>query len=196
MAERARLVSGTFVATYWYVIALCGGAVGLLVVLGLASLWAEAGGKPRLPRDDEEDPEEKDGLDGRRRATQRRQPDEAEGPAEDDVPPWEQPGAVRRDCEPDRGPQLVLLGRLSLWLIAVGLIVGAVVLLATVPIAIVVLTMASRDRAKMRAGTMDPAGEPLARKGVRYATAALVVSVLALLGVGCLVVTVIASAAG
>jgi hypothetical protein len=37
-----------------------------------------------------------------------------------DVRPWEQPGAVRRDCEPHRGPALLLLARVGLGLAVPG----------------------------------------------------------------------------
>jgi hypothetical protein len=52
--------------------------------------------------------------------------------------------------------------------------------------------MASRDRTKMRAGTMDPAGEWLTRKGARYARAALVTVGLVALAIGGLVAATIA----
>ena len=96
------------------------------------------------------------------------------------------------DCEPDRGTTLLWLGRLSLWLIAGAALVGAIALLPVLPLAIAVLVMSSRDRAKMRAGTMDPAGERLTAKGARYAKATLVMFVLLVLAVGGLVAAMIA----
>ena len=51
--------------------------------------------------------------------------------------------------------------------------------------------MASHDRAKMRAGTMDPTGEALTRKASRYGKAALVVCAMILLGAGCLGYTLV-----
>jgi hypothetical protein len=143
----------------------CLAGLGLVAALVLAVLWAEYGGWPPPRRAQAED-------------------DEAD---DDDRPPWERPGAVRRDCEPHRGEMLVWLGRLSVWLIVATVVVGAVSVVAAVVVAIVVMAMASRDRAKMRAGTMDPAGEPLARKASRYGMAALIVCGLVLVGVGCLV---------
>jgi hypothetical protein len=151
--------------------------LGMLVAVGIGTLWAEFGGKQLSLRDDAARPPDWD--------------EDTEGSAEDDELPWEQPGAVRRDCEPDRGPMLLWLGRLSLWLIATTCLLGAVALLPVFPLAIAVLVMASRDRAKMRAGTMDPAGEALTRKGARYARAALVTVVLILLAIGGLVAALI-----
>src|SRR5262249_10530030 len=42
-------------------------------------------------------------------------------PDDADPRPWERPGAVRRDCEPDRGQTLLLLGCSALVLGVVGL---------------------------------------------------------------------------
>jgi hypothetical protein len=165
----------------------------LLVAVGVASLWAECGGKRPPTREDSEDPEESDPSNGGGGAARRQDSHEdAEAPAGDDERPWEQPGAFRLDCEPDRGTTLLWLGRLSLWLIAGAALVGAAALLPVLPLAIAVLVMASRDRAKMRAGTMDPAGEWPTRKGARYAKAALVVLVLFILAFGGLVAAMIA----
>jgi hypothetical protein len=146
-------------------------ALGLLVAVSIATLWAEVGGKRPRHEDTERDP--------------------WDDPAEEDAQPWEQPGAVRRDCEPHRGTTVLWLGRFSLWIIAWVVLLGAVALLAVLPLAFTVLAMAARDRAKMRAGTMDPAGERLTAKGVRYARAALVTLVLALLAVAGLVASML-----
>jgi hypothetical protein len=161
---------------------VCLVGLGLLVAVGGATLWAEAGGKRRPQRQDAESPAESGPGDDRAGAARPQPSDEdAEGEAEEDERPWERPGAVRRDCEPDRGTTLLWLGRLSLWLLVLGVLLGAAVLVPVFPLAIAVLVMASRDRAKMRAGTMDPAGERLTRKGARYAQAALATVVLAVL---------------
>jgi hypothetical protein len=158
-------MGGAFATTYSWV-PFCAGGIGLVVAFVFAIVWAEVGGRRPPGRDDE-------------------------GATADDRPPWEQPGAVRRDCEPHRGTMLLGLGRLSLWLVALSLLLGLMSVVLAVPLAVVVLVMASRDRAKMRAGTMDPAGESLARKGSRYGTAALVLCALVLLGVGCFVYAVV-----
>jgi hypothetical protein len=92
--------------------------------------------------------------------------------------PWEQPGAVRRDCEPHRGPALRLLGWAGVTLMAGGLPLGCcgTVLLGPVPLpgglagpALLFLLpalaltsgvawAARRDLAGMREGLRDPAG--------------------------------------
>jgi hypothetical protein len=159
-------MSGPFAIYSWYPI--CLGFVVLVAAAAVAVLWAEAGGKRPADSDDSEDV-----------------------PPEGDRPPWEQPGAVRRDCEPDRGTTLLWLGRVSVGLVVGAFLLGVVALAAAAPIAVAVLVMASRDRAKMRAGTMDPRGEWLTRKGARYATGTLVLAALVLLGVGCFVYEVI-----
>jgi hypothetical protein len=173
-------MSGAFATLYSWT-PICVGAVGLLVAVGVATLWAEAGDKRPPPPDDSDDLAEMDRLDGRPVASRREERDEAE----DDRP---LPEGVRRDCEPDRGTMLLWLGRLSLWLIVMSFVLGALALVTAVPLAIVILVMASRDRAKMRAGTMDPAGERLTGKGARYAAASLVlIALIVFVGVGCLV---------
>ncbi len=160
------------------------GILGVLIAVGLGTAWAEYGGRPRkLPEDGEARLESEPPDDGAEAA--------AEG--EDDRP-WEQPGAVRLDCEPDRGNTLLWLGRLSLWSIAGAALVGAVALLPVLPLAISVLVMAGRDRAKMDAGTMDPRGEGPTRRGARYARAALVVFALLVVALGALIGALIAFA--
>ena len=72
--------------------------------------------------------------------------------------PWERPGAVRRDCEPDRGDLLLLLGTLSLACGALScclLVPGFLGL----PLGMTVMAMAGRDLRQMEAGRMDPQGE-------------------------------------
>jgi hypothetical protein len=118
------------------------------------------------------------------------------GPADDDasVRPWEEPGAVRRDCEPHRGPALLLAARAGLGLAAVSAAVnvGAVLLLGVSPrdplaaaagAAGLTLTAtawawgaavwraAAGDLALMRAGRVDPAGRAQAL-GARFRAAA------------------------
>jgi len=104
--------------------------------------------------------------------------------SDDDDRPWERPGAVRRDCEPHRGPLLLGLAWATVGASAVafGLVVMAVmppsysglvwlVLLAAAggivtlrpPLAFVARVLARRDIEKMRTGLMDPAGEHAAQ---------------------------------
>ena len=75
----------------------------------------------------------------------------------DDERPWEQPAAVRRDCEPHRGVLLRALGGASVVLVALTMVLVVPGLLA-VPFSVSVLVAARRDLRKMAAGVMDPAG--------------------------------------
>jgi hypothetical protein len=82
----------------------------------------------------------------------------AEHPQPDAPRPWEEPGAVRRDCEPHRGRLLRFLG--------IGVIVWAALSLylvvlspAGVALGAALWWRARRDLAEMNAGTRDPAGE-------------------------------------
>jgi hypothetical protein len=95
------------------------------------------------------------------------------------VRPWEEPGAVRRDCAMHRGPLLGLLATLSVIVgcLAAGLLWPAIV---SIPFALVVWAMARRDLALMDAGLMDPQG----RKATQEArNTALGAALLPLLGV-------------
>jgi hypothetical protein len=97
----------------------------------------------------------------------------------DEPRPWEEPGAVRRDCAPHRaawlrrlaGPALVLCGAALFW---------GVTGLVGVPLALVLRAAAGRDLARMQAGTMDPDGRPATEHARRLAEAALWVGVTAL----------------
>jgi hypothetical protein len=94
------------------------------------------------------------------------------GDARDDERPWEQAGAVRRDCEPHRGDALQLVGGLSAtfgvfalalalppcvrgWL---GLVGVAACSFVALPTGLIAWLCANQDLAKMRAGVMHPAG--------------------------------------
>ena len=101
----------------------------------------------------------------------------------EDDRPWEQPGAVRRDCEPHRGDVLLGLGRISLacGLLSLCLCVPAAI---SVPLGLVVWLLAERDLAKMAAGQMDPAGRELTQAGNSYAQAGMAVPLLGALGYG------------
>ena len=81
----------------------------------------------------------------------------AEAGQDDDRPPWEQPGAVRRDVAPHRGHWL-------LWL-SYGVRVLGLVSFAFPPVGVLVLLLvgvlsrvAERDLDHMTRGTMDPRG--------------------------------------
>jgi hypothetical protein len=73
------------------------------------------------------------------------------------VPPWELPGAVRRDCEPHRGLLLQRAARLVIALGAFGAVLFVPALLCF-PLGAAVWRMARRDLTLMRLGLMDPAG--------------------------------------
>jgi hypothetical protein len=81
---------------------------------------------------------------------------EAELPGDDR--PWEKPGGVRRDCQPHRSGMLLFLATVSILcsLFSCLLLPGLIGL----PLAISVSISARRDLGKMKAGLMDPGGEP------------------------------------
>jgi hypothetical protein len=83
--------------------------------------------------------------------------------------PWEQPGAVRRDCRPHRGDLLVALGNLCLGLgfLSLWFLLPACV---AVPLAGVVWLLARRDLVRMKAGLIDPAGARLTGRSATLAT--------------------------
>ena len=113
------------------------------------------------------------------------------GPAEGDERPWEQPGCVRRDCEPHRGRLLLAVGNVSLFCgfftvaffftALVGLAVGNVSLLcgalsfALFPALVGLLCgitawwMARRDLGRMGTGLMDPAGKGPTERALYWA---------------------------
>ena len=81
--------------------------------------------------------------------------------AEESIPPWEQPGCFRRDCEPHRGTLLW-------WLAFASLFLGVLALLPCwdwlfglvgIPLGLCSRYLAKADLANMQAGLMDPAGE-------------------------------------
>jgi hypothetical protein len=76
--------------------------------------------------------------------------------------PWEEPGAVRRDCEPHRTPYLHLLTGLTLMasiLSACCPVFG----LVSVPLTLAVWAAVRHDLALMDAGRMDPEGRRVAQ---------------------------------
>src|SRR5262245_56625636 len=85
----------------------------------------------------------------------------------DEVPPWERPGAVRRDWEADRNWLLRRLERASL---ARGARSVCFVLPALVglPLGVTTWVLAQRDLTKMQAGNMDPTGAEQTRLARGY----------------------------
>ncbi len=89
-----------------------------------------------------------------------------EGITDKPVPPWELPGAVRRDCKPHRGELLRRLDLLAVLLAWAGALLIVPSLLALALVA-VICVMARHDPALMRLGLMDPAGEADTRRAGR-----------------------------
>ena len=88
--------------------------------------------------------------------------------------PWERPGAVRRDAEPDRGLLLCVLGLAALVLAPVGgVVLGAVV-----------WHMANEDMRQMRAGRMHTGGRWDAEHARQFGTSAVVVGAFMYAGLG------------
>jgi hypothetical protein len=73
--------------------------------------------------------------------------------------PWEEPGNVRRDCEPHRGKGLLLLGTIArVW--ALLSLISCLPGLIAFPLGLIVHSMSERDIRRMHAGLMDPQGRP------------------------------------
>lgn len=89
---------------------------------------------------------------------------------EPDRPEWEQPGAVRRDCESHRGGLIVLLA-------VVGLVLSFLHVLAVigVPLCFAAWRMSRADLARMHAGQMDPEGMAPTLFGKRWSIIGLIV---------------------
>jgi hypothetical protein len=81
-----------------------------------------------------------------------------------DLPPWEQSGAVRRDCEPHRAHLLLRLGSVGFLLSLLSPLAVPALLAAAVGVA--VHEMGNRDLARMRQGRMGPTGEPDTRRAM------------------------------
>jgi hypothetical protein len=101
-------------------------------------------------------------------------------PAGEDVPPWERPGAVRRDCEPDRGSLLWWLAKASL-LLAVLSVYTCLPGFVGFPLGVATYLMARRDLAMMLAGTMDPQGETTTLRAKEDSILAVVLCLVSLL---------------
>jgi hypothetical protein len=105
---------------------------------------------------------------------------------DDAVPPWEMPGAVRRDCEPHRATTLHALALAGFGLSMFGcLIVPA---LMGLPLSVAAGILARRDLAAMASGKMDASGAEhtenvtmVARSGMILAITWLAVPMLWLL---------------
>jgi hypothetical protein len=93
-----------------------------------------------------------------------------------DPRPWEEPGAVRRDCAPHRANLLAVLGRLSLALGLLSALFG-VPLLVGLPVSLATVLLAGRDLERMAAGAMDPRGREATERARRRGEDGLFLSV-------------------
>lgn len=102
---------------------------------------------------------------------------------EQDWPPWERPGPVRRDCAEHRGPLLEKLGHFSAWCGALSLLT-LVPSLVALPLGLVVWFMARQDLVRMSQGLTDPTGQELTTVARGEAICGICLSVIpaALLG--------------
>jgi hypothetical protein len=100
--------------------------------------------------------------------------------AEKPLPPWEQPGCFRRDCEPHRGDLLWWLGFASLFLGFLALVpcCGWIPGLVGIPLGLCSRYLAKGDLAKMRAGRMDPSGEGITASALALSNNGLGFSIL------------------
>jgi hypothetical protein len=98
---------------------------------------------------------------------------------EDEDRPWEKPGAVRKDCEPHRGPFLLLC---SYFCLAAGALTvpSFVTGVIALPAGLLVWAVSRYDLRRMEAGRLDPAGSAPTRSAGDRALAAVFVSVLGL----------------
>ena len=100
-------------------------------------------------------------------------------PFREDSRPWEQPGAVRRDCEPHRR-------HLLRWLAGASMLCAWLTLLFWVPgfvglaLGVIVWVLADRDLAAMRSGLQDPDGRRDTQEARAYAIPAVAISAAAL----------------
>jgi hypothetical protein len=89
--------------------------------------------------------------------------------AEKPLPPWEQPGRFRLDCEPHRGR---LLSRLATACVGMSIALAPVVLL----LGLTIWCLARRDLAQMRRGLRDPSGSQLTTTAMNGAAVAIALS--------------------
>jgi hypothetical protein len=93
--------------------------------------------------------------------------------------PWERPGCVRRDCDPHRGPLLMLLAAAGT-LGSSAALVFAPAALVSLPLCIAVWRTAKRDLNRMSEGAMDPQGSGKTEAAQECAAVGAVLSVLGL----------------
>lgn len=93
------------------------------------------------------------------------------------LPPWEQPGAVRRDCEPHRGELLMHMAAASFACAALGCLSWGITGILSIALGLSVLILARRDLAAMSAGSIDPSGEWITRRARRRSVRAIALCV-------------------
>ena len=101
---------------------------------------------------------------------------------EEEVLPWERPGAFRRDGEPHRGLLILSLGQASM---VCSLLAYCPCLFFVAPLGVALglaaWLLGRRDLAGMRVGLVDPAGEPPTKLGRDRGIEGLVVGVCPML---------------
>lgn len=105
-------------------------------------------------------------------------------PDEKDLQPWEEPGAVRRDCESHRGALLQQLAKASAWLAVAAPVFAFLPALVALHFGLVVVIMARSDLAKMELGRIDPTGETQTREASDLAMGGILLSVVSLTAIG------------
>ena len=91
-----------------------------------------------------------------------------EHPPNDDLEPWERPGAMRRDCEPHRGELLARLADLA-FILSVCSVFVCMPTFVALPLALTVVLLASRDLDRMAAVQLDRQGEHQTRDAMERA---------------------------
>jgi hypothetical protein len=96
-------------------------------------------------------------------------------PEHPDERPWEQQGAVRRDCEPHRAEFLLTLAYISVFFAFVSLCCWILAPIS-LGLGILVWAMAARDLALMHRGLLDPRGKERTAQAKHNAQAAILVT--------------------
>jgi hypothetical protein len=102
-----------------------------------------------------------------------------DAPEPSDFRPWEQPGCVRRDCDPHRGELLRFLGKASAAFGAVSMFT-LIPSCVGLPFGVAVVALARHDLRRMDRGLMDPQGREMAETAEAYALGGAVMSLLGL----------------
>jgi ribosomal protein S27E len=105
------------------------------------------------------------------------------------IPPWEVPGAVRRDAERHRGPLLVQVANYSALLAVPALLslccpLGLFAALLSLVLGVAVVGLASYDLRQMKRNLMEPTGIGLTRAARYTAWWGITLSLVSLLGAG------------